>query len=130
MTAWAPRILSVFRILAGIMFACHGAQKIFNAFGGIPPGMAPKWLLWSAGPLEFFGGVLIALGLFTRPVAFILSGLMAAAYFYGHARNGFWPKTNGGELAVLYCWLFLYLAAQGPGAWALDRLLRRRTVSD
>ncbi|HEY5610067.1 MAG TPA: DoxX family protein [Thermoanaerobaculia bacterium] len=124
--AMAPRILGVTRILAGIMFASHGAQKLLGAFGGMPPG-APRWLVWTAGPIELVGGVLIALGLFTRPIAFLASGLMAVAYFVGHARNGFWPKTNGGELAILYCWLFLYLAANGPGAWALDNLRRRKT---
>jgi len=120
----APRILGAFRILAGIMFACHGAQKIFNVFGGMPPGV-PKALIWTAGPLEFFGGILIALGLFTRVVAFLLSGLMAVAYFTGHAPNGFWPTVNGGEVAILYCWLFLFLAASGPGAWAVDGILSR-----
>lgn len=122
--SWAPQILSIFRLLAGTMFACHGAQKIFGAFGGLPPGV-PNSLIWTAGPLEFFGGLLIAIGLFTRPVAFLLSGMMAIAYFKGHAPNGFFPKANGGEPAVLYCWLFLYLAAQGPGAWAVDNLFRR-----
>ena len=129
MSRYAPQILSVFRFIGGAMFACHGAQKIFGAFGGIPPGMAPWWVLWIAGPLEFFGGVLVAIGLFTRPVAFVLSGLMAVAYFWGHARNGFFPKVNQGEPAVLYCWLFLYLAAQGPGAWAIDNLIFRKRSS-
>ena len=129
MSRYAPQILSVFRFIAGAMFACHGAQKIFGAFGGIPPGMAPWWVLWIAGPLEFFGGVLVAICLFTRPVAFVLSGLMAVAYFWGHARNGFFPKVNQGEPAVLYCWLFLYLAAQGPGAWAIDNLIFRKRSS-
>jgi putative oxidoreductase len=124
-TMQAPRILGVFRILAGAMFACHGAQKVLGAFGGMPPD-APQWLIWTAGPLELGGGILIALGLFARPIAFLLSGLMACAYFSGHAPNGFWPKANGGELAVLYCWLWLYIAAQGPGAFALDNLLKRR----
>ena len=123
--SYAPRILSVFRVLTGTMFACHGAQKVLGVFGGMPP-EAPKFIVWTAGPLEFFGGILIAIGLFTRPVAFILSGLMAFAYFMGHAPNGFWPKLNGGEIAVLYCWIFLYFAAQGGGAWAVDNLLRRR----
>lgn len=122
-TSQAPRILGAFRILAGIMFACHGAQKIFGAFGGLPPGV-PKALIWTAGPLEFFGGLLIAVGLFSRITGFILSGMMAVAYFTGHAPNGFWPTVNGGELAILYCWLFLYIAANGPGAWALDVQLR------
>lgn len=122
--AQAPRILGVFRILAGIMFACHGAQKIFNVFGGMPPGV-PKALIWTAGPLEFVGGILIAIGLFTRITAFLLSGQMAIGYFTGHAPNGFWPTVNGGELAILYCWLFLFLAANGPGAWALDGIASR-----
>lgn len=127
LTPSAPRILGAFRILAGTMFACHGSQKVLGFFGGMPPD-APRWIVWTAGPLEFFGGILIALGLLTRPVAFLLSGLMAAAYFYGHARGGLFPKANGGELAVLYCWIFLYLAAQGAGAWALDNVLRRRAA--
>lgn len=123
--AWSSRILAIFRILAGAMFASHGAQKVLGWFGGIPP-EAKGWMVSTAGPVELFGGILLALGLLTRPVAFLCSGLMAVAYFYGHARNGFLPKVNGGELAVLYCWLFLYLWAQGPGAWALDNLWKRR----
>jgi putative oxidoreductase len=123
--AQAPRILGAFRFLAGVLFACHGAQKLFNVFGGIPPGV-PKALIFSAGPIEFFGGILIAIGLFTRSAAFLCSGLMAVAYFTGHAPNGFWPTMNGGELALLFCWLFLYIAAEGPGAWAVDNVLRRR----
>jgi len=124
--AAAPQILSIFRFLAGTMFACYGAQKLFGAFGGLPPGV-PWWVVWVVGPMELAGGVLIAVGLFTRTVAFLLSGMMAIAYFTGHARNGFWPRTNGGEPAILFCWIFLYLAAQGPGAWALDHLFRRPT---
>ena len=122
------------RIVVGVIFVGHGAQKLFGAFGGIPPGMAPPFIIYGAGSLEFFGGILIALGLFARPVAFILSGMMACAYFIGHARNGFFPKTNGGELAVIFCWLYLYIAAQGPGAFALDNVWRRAqraaTVAD
>jgi putative oxidoreductase len=119
--AQAPTILGVTRILAGIMFACHGAQKLFGVFGGMPPGV-PKLLIWSAGPIELIGGALIAIGLLTRITAFICSGQMAFAYFIGHAHNGFWPASNGGEMAILYCFLFLYIAAQGPGAWAVDKL--------
>ena len=126
MTAFAPKILSILRLLTGTMFACYGALKLFGAFGGMPPGVPMDWMVWTSGIIEFFGGTLIALGLFTRPTAFIASGLMACAYFIGHARNGFWPKANGGELAILYCWIFLYVSAQGPGAWAVDNLLRRR----
>jgi putative oxidoreductase len=121
--AWSPRILGVLRILAGLMFSCHGAMKLFGWFGGMPPGV-PAHIIWVAGSLEFFGGLLIAIGLFTRVSAFLTSGLMAFAYFIGHAPNGFLPKMNGGEMAVLYCWLFLYLAAHGPGAFALDNLRR------
>ena len=128
MSRFAPRILSIFRLLAGTMFACYGAQKLFGAFEAMPPGV-PKWLIWIGGSLEFFGGILIAIGLFTRPVAFLLSGMMAIAYFTGHAPNGFWPKTNGGELAVLYCWLFLYLSAQGAGEWAVDTIIHSRSRS-
>ncbi|HYC62004.1 MAG TPA: DoxX family protein [Thermoanaerobaculia bacterium] len=123
-TSLAPHILGITRILAGIMFACHGAQKVLGVFGGMPP-EAPKWIVWTAGPIEFVGGILIAIGLFARPVAFLSSGLMAAAYFKGHAFHGFLPKVNGGELAVLYCWLFLYIAAHGPGKFALDGLITR-----
>ncbi len=123
-TAQAPRILAALRILAGVMFACHGAQKMLGAFGGIPAEHVNA-MTRTAGIIELGGGVLLALGLFARPVAFLCSGLMAFAYFIGHAPQGFWPKQNQGELAVLYCWLFLYLAAQGPGAWALDNLRRR-----
>ena len=122
----APQILSLLRFVGGVMFACHGAQKMFGAFGGMPPGMPIPWYIhWLAGPIEFFGGVLLAVGLFTRPVAFLCSGLMAAAYFKGHAAGGFWPKANGGEIAVLYCFLFLYLAFAGGGAWALAVWWRR-----
>ena len=125
-TQWTPRLLSVLRIIAGVLFMAHGSQKLF----GFPPGQrtgTPQLLslAGAAGILEFFGGLLILLGLFTRPVAFILSGQMAVAYFMVHAPRGFWPIANGGELAVLYCFLFLYLAAAGGGPWSLDRTLRK-----
>ena len=121
--SWSPQILGLLRIIAGALFACYGAQKIFDLFGGLPVPKTP--LIWSAGAIELMGGVLIAIGLFTRITAFICSGQMAVAYFTGHAIHGFWPIVNHGELAVLFCWLFLYIAAQGPGAFALDRLRRR-----
>jgi putative oxidoreductase len=125
MGAQAPRILGIFRILAGVMFTCHGAQKILGAFGGIPAEHMNA-LTRTAGIIELVGGALIAVGLFTRPAAFLCSGLMAFAYFMGHAPQGFWPKVNQGEPAIMYCWLFLYLAAQGPGAWSLDGLRARK----
>jgi putative oxidoreductase len=118
LSRWAPQILAVTRILVGILLASHGAQK-FGAFGGVPAGV-PGFIIWIAGPIELIGGVLLALGLSTRGTAFLMSGLMAFAYFMGHGVKGFWPILNGGELAIAYSWISLYLAAAGPGAWALD----------
>ena len=129
--AWTPRLLSVLRIVAAFLLMAHGAQKLFGFLA--PPGMpsfAPGSQMWIAGILEFFGGALLLLGLFTRPVAFILSGMMAVAYFQSHAPGGFWPLQNKGELAVLYCFVFLFFAVAGGGELALDRLLGRgRAVS-
>lgn len=133
LSTWAPHILGIFRILAGALFVCTGALKLFGAFGGMPPGMEIPWYIyWIAGPIEFFGGILLLIGLFTRPVAFLSSGLMAAAYFKGHAFGTgsfvFWPILNHGEGALLLCWLWLYIAAAGPGAFAVDNLWKRRRV--
>jgi putative oxidoreductase len=122
---FAPQILGLSRILLGVLFVCHGAQKVLGAFGGVPPG-APAFIVWGAGLIELAGGALIAVGLFTRGAAFLSSGLMAFAYFMGHFPKGFWPILNGGELAIVYCWFFLYLAAQGGGAFGLDSLLSRQ----
>jgi putative oxidoreductase len=123
---FAPHVLGLTRILFGVMMASHGAQKVLGAFGGVPAGV-PGFITWVAGPLELVGGALLTLGLFTRGTAFLLSGLMAVAYFMGHASKGFWPIVNGGELAIIYSWLSLYLAAEGPGAFALDNA---RTAAD
>jgi putative oxidoreductase len=123
---WTPRLLSVLRIVTGFLLMAHGAQKLFGFLA--PPGMPsfPAFSqMWVAGVLEFFGGALFLLGLFTRPVAFILSGLLAVAYFTAHAPGGFWPLQNKGELAVLYCFVFLFFAVAGGGEWAVDRLLGR-----
>ena len=123
-----PRALSVLRIIAGFAFSLHGFQKLFGAFGGLQGGTAAFGsLVWTAGVLECFGGLLIMLGLFTRPVAFLLCGEMAVAYFRTHAPRGFWPNANGGELAVLYCFIFLYLSIAGGGSIGLDRLVRKRS---
>lgn len=123
---WAPRLLSILRIIAAFLFMQHGAQKIFGLLGGSrggsPPFLSQSWI---GGVLEFFGGLLLLLGLFTRPVAFILSGMMAVAYFQAHAPRAFWPIQNGGELAALYCFVFLYLSAAGGGPWSLDSIWRR-----
>jgi putative oxidoreductase len=124
---WTPRLLSVLRIITGFLLVAHGAQKLFGFLA--PPGMPsfPMFSeMWVAGVLELLGGALILLGLFTRPVAFILSGMMAVAYFQSHAPGGFWPLQNKGELAVLYCFVFLFLSVAGGGEWSVDRLLRRR----
>jgi putative oxidoreductase len=123
---WTPRALSVLRIITAFLFAAHGAQKLFG-FLATQQGATPALfsIVGLAGVLEFFGGLLILVGLFTRAVAFILSGLMAVAYFMAHAPQGFWPLQNRGELAVIYCFLFLYMALAGGGSWRIDRLLRR-----
>ena len=127
----APRALSVLRIMAGFTFSLHGLQKLFGLFGGMGGrGAAAAFgsLLWTAGVLEMAGGLLLMLGLFTRPVAFLLCGEMAVAYFRQHSPRSFWPILNSGEQAVLYCFVFLYLAMAGPGSVSLDRLLRKRCV--
>ncbi|MGH9915142.1 DoxX family protein [Phyllobacterium sp. TAF24] len=120
-TVWAPRLLSVLRIITALLFVAHGSSKLF----GFPMAMDPAPNLMSligvAAILEFVGGILLALGLFTRPIAFLLSGEMAVAYWMAHAPQGFYPIVNHGENAVLFCFVFLYLAAAGPGSWALDK---------
>ncbi|MGA3166985.1 MAG: DoxX family protein [Terriglobia bacterium] len=115
--------LALTRIVVAFLFACHGAQKLFGAFGGHPVLHDP--LITTAAVLEFAGGVLIAVGFYTRPVAFILSGEMAVAYFKGHFPGGFWPILNHGELAVVYCFFFLYLAVRGAGAVSIDGLRKK-----
>ena len=122
-------VLSLLRVIIGFTFCCHGAQKLFGLFGGMGGHGAKAHalsLLWYAGIIEFLGGLLIILGLFTRPVALILCGEMAVAYFKVHAPRGFWPILNMGELAVVYCFLFLYFFAAGPGPLSLDSLVRRK----
>lgn len=113
------------RAVAGLMFWQHGAQKLFGWLGGQQvPEIAS--MMGVAGILEFFGGLLIIVGLFTRPVAFILSGEMAVAYFMAHQPRALWPAENGGENAVLFCFVFLFFAAHGAGRYSLDALLSRR----
>lgn len=117
-SAWAPRMLSVLRIMTGLLFLQHGTGKLLG-FPAIdaPPLDSPGGI---AGFFELIGGVLIVLGLFTRPVAFILAGMMAVAYFWIHAPSSFFPIQNGGELAIMYCFVFLYLMCAGPGPWSVD----------
>jgi putative oxidoreductase len=124
-TAWAPRLLSVLRIVLGFLLIPHGLQKLFGLLGGKQVELMS--LMGLAGVIELFGGILILIGVFTRPVAFVISGFAAFAYFIAHAPQGFWPILNRGELAVVYCFLYLYLSAAGGGEWSLDRLLRSRS---
>ena len=125
---WSPRLLSVLRIVAALLIMQHGAQKLFGFPAGAQPTQTPPLIsmMGFVGILEFFGGLLLLLGLFTRPVAFILSGLLAVAYFMAHAPQGFWPVLNRGELAALYSFVFLYLAVAGGGSWSVDYCWRRR----
>jgi putative oxidoreductase len=127
---FAPYLYVLLRMIAGLLFACHGAQKLFGLFGGAggAPGAAvPLFsLMGLAGLIECVGGLLIAGGVLASYAAFVASGEMAFAYFTRNFPHGFWPIRNGGELAVLYCFLFLYIAANGAGVW---RLGRRRTLA-
>jgi putative oxidoreductase len=112
------------RLVVGLLFACHGAQKLFGVLGG--PQMPLLSQMGVAGVIEFFGGLMIAFGLLTSLAALIASGEMAWAYFQAHAPNNFWPILNRGEVAVVYCFLFLYISSMGPGPYSLDRLLGRK----
>jgi putative oxidoreductase len=116
---FAPQFYALLRIVAGLLFACHGAQKLFGIFGFQQVPLMSQFGL--AGVIELVGGLMIALGFFTSIVAFIASGEMAFAYFQAHAPKGAVPIQNGGELAVLYCFLFLYISARGSGAWGLRK---------
>ncbi len=119
--SFAPPLLSIFRVVVGLLFMSHGLVKLFGFPAGAAPGQAALFSLFGlAGVLEAFGGLAVVLGLFTRPAAFILSGQMAVAYFMVHAPKSFFPILNGGEEAILYCFAFLYLAAAGAGPWSLD----------
>ena len=127
LTPWEPCLRSLLRIVAGYTFSLHGYQKFFGMFGGLGGNKAELMSqMGLAGVLETFGGALIILGLFTRPTAFILSGQMAVAYFLVHMPTSFaFPILNGGEITVLYCFFFLWLASTGPGAWSIDALRKK-----
>lgn len=120
LNAWAPRMLSVLRIMTGLLFLEHGTQKLLGFPAGANAAPAMLSLSWFSGLLELVGGVFIVLGLFTRPVAFLLAGEMAVAYFMAHAPRGFFPVNNGGDAAILYCFVFLYLMVAGAGPWSVD----------
>ncbi len=123
--AWGPRLLSVLRIVSALIFTEHGTQKLLG-FPAMAEGMSrppPLTFMWFGGLLEMVGGALLLIGLFSRPVAFILAGEMAVAYWMFHAPGGIFPALNGGDAAILYCFVFLYIAAAGPGPWSLDARL-------
>jgi putative oxidoreductase len=121
MKPFETQTYAVLRIVAGLMFLCHGTQKLFGWPVGTPPGVEiPAFVTYVAGPIELGTGVLIALGLFTRWAAFLASGQMAAAYWMAHGTKAFFPIANQGEMAALYCFLFLFVAARGAGIWSVD----------
>jgi putative oxidoreductase len=127
LASYSPHLYSMMRIVVGLLFACHGAQKLFGIFGGLGGAAAPLFsLMGLAGTIEFFGGLLIAVGFLAGYVAFLASGQMAAAYFMEHFPLGFWPIRNYGELPVLFCFVFLYMASVGSGIWSIDAALTRR----
>ena len=119
---FAPQFYAIMRIVAGLLFACHGAQKLFGVLGGKQVVLGS--MSGAAGIIEFVGGLLIAIGFLTGTAAFIASGEMAYAYFTRHAPHGTFPIQNGGELALLYCFVFLYIAARGAGMWGVDKRSR------
>ena len=126
LTAWSPRVLSLLRIVTALLFMEHGLMKLLHfpiAQPGAPDPLPP--VLLAAAWIEVVGGGLIALGLFTRAAAFVCSGEMAFAYFTAHAPKSFWPGVNQGDAAILFCFVFLYLAFAGGGAWSLDRVVRK-----
>jgi putative oxidoreductase len=121
---YSQLLYAVMRIVVGLLFACHGAQKLFGVLGG--HSMLSDPMMLAAGIIEFAGGGLVLLGLWTATAAFIASGEMAVAYFTTHASAGFWPIMNRGELAVLYCFVFLFVASRGSGTLSVDALVRRK----
>lgn len=134
LNTYSPTVVSIFRIIVGLLFAVHGTMKLFGWPVGMPMSIpVGQWPSWWAGLIELVAGLLVAAGLFTRPAAFIASGQMAVAYFWQHliapppmVTESFWPHVNGGEPAVIYCFAFLLIVFIGPGAYALDTKRRRR----
>ena len=120
---YTPHCYALLRIMAGFLFLWHGAQKLFGYPEPMPPGV-PAFITFVAGPIELLGGILIMIGLFTTAAAFISSGLMACAYWIGHGTTALLPIRNKGELAALYCFVFLYIATQGSGIWSIDNVRR------
>ncbi len=124
-TTWAPELKSILRIVAAFIFIASGTSKLFAFPVGMPPDNSTATLMSQigiGGLLEVVGGALLLVGLFTRPVAFILAGMMAVAYFQFHAPQNFWPTVNGGVAAVIYCFVWLYFSAAGAGPWSIDAM--------
>ena len=119
MKAYEKETYALLRIVSGLLFLWHGTSKLL-AFPVAAPPEAPAFVIWVAGTIELVGGILVMIGFRTRPAAFLCSGLMAAAYWMAHGTKALFPVQNGGELAALYCFVFLYIAARGPGNWSLD----------
>ncbi len=131
-SAYSPHLLSILRIVAAFLFIQFGAMKLFAFPAGVPPhgGTVPLFSeAWFAGVIEVFGGAFVLIGLCTRPIAFVMAGEMAVAYFQFHAPQGFWPLVNGGHNAILYCFLWLFLSAAGAGSWSLDALRKKRQAT-
>lgn len=121
LAGFGPQAYGAMRIVIGLLFFCHGLQKVFGLFGGVDGAAAPLLtLIGIAGLIELITGALIAVGWFTVMASFIASGQMAVAYFIGHLPSGFWPIQNGGEMSVFYCFVFLYMATRGAGIWSVD----------
>jgi putative oxidoreductase len=119
LSAYAPQALAVLRIITALLFIEHGTQKLLNF--PVPAMGPPEGLMLIGGILELVGGLLVLVGFFTRPVAFVLSGMMAVAYWMFHAPQSFWPVANGGDAAILFCFVFFYLVFSGPGAWSVNK---------
>lgn len=129
LAVWAPRVLSILRIVAALIFLLHGTQKLFGFPAPPATGLPPAFsLYWIGAILELVGGLLLLIGAFTRPVAFILSGEMAFAYWMFHAPRNLYPTLNGGDAAILYCFIFLYLVFAGAGAWSVDAARSRTSI--
>lgn len=119
MTRYETQVYALLRVVTGFLFLWHGTQKVLG-FPGEAPAGAPSFIIYIAGPIELVGGILVLIGLFTRWAAFLCSGLMAFAYWIAHGTNAFLPLLNGGELAVIYCFLFLFISSRGAGIWSFD----------
>ncbi|MEN9614120.1 MAG: hypothetical protein RLZZ347_427 [Candidatus Parcubacteria bacterium] len=126
MSKYEAQVYAILRIVAGFLFIWYGSMKLFN-FPALPDGVVmPAFIVWIAGPIEFFGGILMMLGLFTQPVAFLASGLMAFAYWMGHGTQALLPIVNKGDIAVLFCFLFLFISTKGSGMWSIDSVIARK----